>query len=83
MILPTSIWSCSTNSISDCRSRWLFARRLDCCRNGDQSAGAFHQAALVGPVGVKTGAPDQLDIPDVFALSSIEFNVFCFVIRKR
>ena len=25
--------------------------------------------ALIGPVGVKTGPPDKLDIPDIFAMS--------------
>jgi pimeloyl-ACP methyl ester carboxylesterase len=38
----------------------------------------FRKLLLVGPVGVKTGAPDQLDIPDVFALSSIELNNLLF-----
>jgi len=33
---------------------------------------------LVGPVGVKIGTPDQLDIPDVFALSSNELNTLLF-----
>ena len=28
----------------------------------------FGRLVLIGPVGVKTGRPDQLDIPDVFAL---------------
>lgn len=30
----------------------------------------FSKVALIGPVGVKTGGPKQLDIPDIFALSS-------------
>ena len=29
---------------------------------------------LIGPVGVKTGSPDQLDIPDVFALPRAELD---------
>jgi pimeloyl-ACP methyl ester carboxylesterase len=34
----------------------------------------FTKLLLVSPVGVKTGSPDQLDIPDVFALSEAELN---------
>jgi pimeloyl-ACP methyl ester carboxylesterase len=34
----------------------------------------FIKLLLVGPVGVKTGSPDQLDVPDVFALSDLELN---------
>jgi pimeloyl-ACP methyl ester carboxylesterase len=29
----------------------------------------FNHLVLIGPVGVKTGKPDQLDIPDIFAMS--------------
>jgi pimeloyl-ACP methyl ester carboxylesterase len=38
----------------------------------------FTKLLLVGPVGVKTGQPDRLDIPDVFALSSTELNGLLF-----
>jgi pimeloyl-ACP methyl ester carboxylesterase len=38
----------------------------------------FTKLLLVGPVGVKTGTPDDLDIPDVFALSSAELNRLLF-----
>jgi pimeloyl-ACP methyl ester carboxylesterase len=29
---------------------------------------------LIGPVGVKTGSPDKLDIPDVFAMPQLQLN---------
>jgi pimeloyl-ACP methyl ester carboxylesterase len=38
----------------------------------------FTKLLLVGPVGVKTGSPDQLDLPDVFAASPIELNRLLF-----
>jgi pimeloyl-ACP methyl ester carboxylesterase len=38
----------------------------------------FNKLLFVGPVGVKTGSPDQLDIPDVFALSPIDLNGLLF-----
>ena len=34
----------------------------------------FTKLLLVGPVGVKTGSPDRLDVPDVFALPADELN---------
>jgi pimeloyl-ACP methyl ester carboxylesterase len=38
----------------------------------------FTKLLFVGPVGVKTGSPDQLDLPDVFALSPIDLNRLLF-----
>jgi pimeloyl-ACP methyl ester carboxylesterase len=38
----------------------------------------FAKLMFVGPVGVKTGKPDKLDIPDVFALSQSELNGLLF-----
>jgi pimeloyl-ACP methyl ester carboxylesterase len=34
----------------------------------------FMKLLFVGPVGVKTGSPDRLDVPDVFALSAANLN---------
>ena len=34
----------------------------------------FSKLILVGPVGVKTGGPDRLDVPDMFALPPDELN---------
>ena len=34
--------------------------------------------ALIGPIGVKTGSPDKLDIPDVFAMPQERLNVLRF-----
>jgi pimeloyl-ACP methyl ester carboxylesterase len=34
--------------------------------------------ALIGPVGVKTGPPDKLDIPDIFAMSQEALNKLRF-----
>ncbi len=34
----------------------------------------FTKLVFVGPVGVKTGRPDRLDVPDVFALPDDELN---------
>ena len=34
--------------------------------------------ALIGPVGVKTGSPDKLDIPDVFAMPATNLNILRF-----
>jgi pimeloyl-ACP methyl ester carboxylesterase len=34
----------------------------------------FTKLVLVGPVGVKTGSPDRLDVPDIFALPADELN---------
>jgi pimeloyl-ACP methyl ester carboxylesterase len=34
--------------------------------------------ALIGPVGVKTGSPDKLDIPDVFAMPATKLNILRF-----
>ena len=38
----------------------------------------FTKLLFVGPVGVKTGGPDQLDLPDVFALSPVDLNRLLF-----
>jgi pimeloyl-ACP methyl ester carboxylesterase len=38
----------------------------------------FTKLLFVGPVGVKTGGPDQLDLPDVFALSLVDLNRLLF-----
>lgn len=38
----------------------------------------FTKLLFVGPVGVKTGSPDQLDVPDVFALSPVDLNRLLF-----
>lgn len=38
----------------------------------------FTKLLFVGPVGVKTGSPDELDIPDVFALSTPDLNRLLF-----
>jgi pimeloyl-ACP methyl ester carboxylesterase len=38
----------------------------------------FTKLLFVGPVGVKTGSPDQLDLPDVFALSPVDLNRLLF-----
>ena len=45
----------------------LLDRRLDRRRDGDQVAGTRATPGLVGPVGVKVGPADKLDIPDIFA----------------
>jgi len=34
--------------------------------------------ALIGPVGVKTGSPSRLDIPDVFAMTQTKLNILRF-----
>jgi len=34
----------------------------------------FTKIVFVGPVGVKTGSPDRLDVPDIFALPAEELN---------
>jgi pimeloyl-ACP methyl ester carboxylesterase len=34
--------------------------------------------ALIGPVGVKTGSADKLDIPDVFAMPQTQLNILRF-----
>lgn len=38
----------------------------------------FTKLVLVGPVGVKTGSPDRLDVPDVFALPADELNALIY-----
>ncbi len=38
----------------------------------------FSKLVFVGPVGVKTGSPDRLDVPDVFALPADELNRLLF-----
>jgi pimeloyl-ACP methyl ester carboxylesterase len=38
----------------------------------------FTKLIFVGPVGVKTGGPDRLDVPDVFALPPAELNRLIF-----
>jgi pimeloyl-ACP methyl ester carboxylesterase len=38
----------------------------------------FTKLVFVGPVGVKTGSPDRLDIPDIFALSADDLNRLLF-----
>lgn len=39
--------------------------------------------ALIGPVGVKTGSPDKLDIPDVFAMPATKLNILRFHDPRR
>jgi pimeloyl-ACP methyl ester carboxylesterase len=43
-----------------------------------KSLGLVDKAVLVGPVGVKVGAFDQLDVPDVFALSQDALDKLLF-----
>jgi pimeloyl-ACP methyl ester carboxylesterase len=38
----------------------------------------FTKLILVAPVGVKTGSPDRLDVPDIFALPAPELNSLLF-----
>jgi pimeloyl-ACP methyl ester carboxylesterase len=38
----------------------------------------FRRLVMVGPVGVKVGAPDKLDIPDVFAMSQDDAGQLLF-----
>ncbi len=38
----------------------------------------IRKLALVGPVGVKTGAPDRLDIPDIFTMAPGELQKIMF-----
>ena len=38
----------------------------------------FKKVALVGPVGVKTGPPDKLDIPDMFTMSPADLPKIMF-----
>jgi len=38
----------------------------------------FTKLVFVGPVGVKTGPPDRLDVPDMFALPADELNRLLF-----
>lgn len=38
----------------------------------------FTKLVMVGPVGVKTGSPDRLDVPDVFALPPEELDRLLF-----
>ena len=52
-------------------ARRLLDRRLDRGRDGDQNRrSASTKSRSIGPVGVKTGGPKQLDIPDIFAHST-------------
>jgi pimeloyl-ACP methyl ester carboxylesterase len=39
--------------------------------------------ALIGPVGVKTGSPDKLDIPDVFAMPATNLNILLFHDQRK
>ncbi len=43
-----------------------------------KSPGAVRKLVLVGPVGVKTGPTDRLDIPDIFALPQSEMERLLF-----
>ena len=56
----------------------LLDRRLD--RRGDSrpSRRTRRRLVLVGPVGVKTGPVDRLDIPDIFALPQSELERLLF-----
>jgi pimeloyl-ACP methyl ester carboxylesterase len=38
----------------------------------------FSKLVFVGPVGVKTGSPDRLDIPDIFAIPAPDLNLLLF-----
>ena len=38
----------------------------------------FRKLALIGPVGVKTGAPDRLDIPDMFTMPPAQLQKIMF-----
>jgi pimeloyl-ACP methyl ester carboxylesterase len=38
----------------------------------------IRKLALVGPIGVKTGAPDRLDIPDMFTMSPQDLQKIMF-----
>lgn len=37
-----------------------------------------HRLVMVGPVGVKTGPPDRLDIPDIFAIPQSDLEALLF-----
>jgi pimeloyl-ACP methyl ester carboxylesterase len=43
----------------------------------------FTKLVFVGPVGVKTGSADRLDVPDIFALPSDELNRLLFRDPKK
>jgi pimeloyl-ACP methyl ester carboxylesterase len=43
----------------------------------------INRLILIGPVGVKTGTPDQLDIPDVFAMPREKLDALRFHEPKR
>jgi pimeloyl-ACP methyl ester carboxylesterase len=43
----------------------------------------FRKLALVGPVGVKTGPVDQLDVPDIFAMPQDEVDALLFAEPAR
>ena len=38
----------------------------------------FRRLVMVGPVGVKVGSPDKLDIPDIFAMPQADVNKLMF-----
>lgn len=48
------------------------------CELGTKSPERVRRMVLVGPVGVKTGPVDRLDIPDVFALPQDTLNALLF-----
>ena len=43
----------------------------------------FTKLVFVGPVGVKTGTPDRLDVPDIFALPAEQLNTLIYRDPKR
>ena len=43
----------------------------------------FTKLVFVGPVGVKTGRPDRLDVPDIFALPAEELNALIYRDPKK
>lgn len=63
---------------------WLSIERCDlvgCCIGGwiaaemvTKAPERFRKVVMVGPVGVKLGPPDKLDVPDIFAMSSDEVD---------
>jgi pimeloyl-ACP methyl ester carboxylesterase len=43
----------------------------------------FTKLVFVGPVGVKTGTPDRLDVPDIFALPAEQLNTLIYRDPKK
>ena len=69
--------------LDNARSGRLLGRRLDRGRLATKAPERLQHLVLVGPVGVKTGPVDKLDVPDIFAMPQDKLDALLSTTRRE